>query len=112
MTVIAKVFVDSKIAESVQTTQYTAPSGFSAIIDKFTATNITGSDVAFSVNLVVSGANAANSNLIVKYKFISAGRTYTFPELTGHVLSTGESISTLSSVTNGLTIRVSGREVS
>ena len=112
MTVIAKEFVPSKVAEAVQTTQYTAPTNFTAIIDKFTATNISAADVAFSVNLVTTGTNASTSNLIVKYKFISPGRTYTFPELTGHVLATGTSISTLSSTAGALTIRVSGREAS
>lgn len=42
MTVTAKPIIPAKRAESAQTTQYTAPAGVRAIIDKFTATNTSG----------------------------------------------------------------------
>ena len=43
MTVLAKPLLVSKYAEAAQTTQYTVASGVRTILDKFTATNVTGS---------------------------------------------------------------------
>jgi hypothetical protein len=111
MGVSVKVLIPSKIAENSQTTQYTA-SGVSAIIDKFTATNYSGSTATLSINLVTSADSAGNSNLIVKTKSLQASETYTFPEIVGHVLAGGGFISTLASAATSITIRASGREVS
>jgi len=43
---------------------------------------------------------------------LQSGEAYTFPELVGHILNTGDYISTLASVAASITIRVSGREIS
>lgn len=110
MAVTIKVLIPAKIAESSQTTQYTA-SGVSAIIDKFTATNYSGSAATLSVNLVTSGDTAGNQNLIVKTKTLQAGETYTFPELVGAALAAGGFISTLAGAATSIMIRASGREV-
>jgi hypothetical protein len=112
MAVTAKVLIAAKTAENVQTTQYTAPSGVYTIIDKFTATNYSAAAATISVNLIGTGGSAANGNLIVKTKTLQAAETYTFPEITGHILDPGNAISTLASVVSAITIRSSGREVS
>lgn len=111
MTVSVKVLIPAKIAESSQTTQYTA-TGVSAIIDKFTATNYSGSAATLSVNLVTSADTAGNQNLIVKTKTLQAGETYTFPEIVGSALAAGGFISTLASAATSINIRASGREIS
>ena len=111
MTVTAKVLIPAKEAENAQTTQYTA-SSVTAIIDKFTATNISANSATLSVNLVTSGDTAGNQNLITKTKTIQPTETYTFPELVGHVLVSGGFISTVASAAASITIRASGREVS
>lgn len=111
MTVIVKVLVPAKNAESSQTTQYTA-TGVTAIIDKFTATNYDTVARTLSVNLVSSGGSAGNSNLIVKTRTLMAGETYTFPEIVGQVLGSGDFISTIASSATTINIRASGREVS
>jgi hypothetical protein len=49
MTVTAKNLVPAKTVEATQTTQYIA-NGVTTIIDKFTATNYSGSSVTISVN--------------------------------------------------------------
>ena len=110
MTVTVKVLVPAKIAEATQTTQYTA-AGVTTIIDKFTATNYSGTAATISVNLVTSGGTAGNNDLIVKTKTLQASETYTFPELVGHVLRPGGFISTLAGTASAINIRVSGREV-
>ena len=110
MTVTVKVLVPAKYAENSQTTQYTA-TGVTAIIDKFTATNISGSAATISVNLVTSAGSAGNTNLITKTKTLQASEVYTFPELVGQVLGSGDFISTLAGTASAINIRVSGREV-
>jgi hypothetical protein len=110
MTVTVKVLVPAKFAENSQTTQYTA-TGVTAIIDKFTATNISGSAATISVNLVTVSGSAGNTNLITKTKTLQASEVYTFPELVGQVLAVGDFISTIAGTASAINIRVSGREV-
>lgn len=104
------VFIEPKIAESTQVTQYTSSGSFS-IIDKFTATNYDSATRTISVNLVASGGTAGNNNLIVKTKSLLAGETYTFPEIVGQTLADGDFISTIASTATSITIRSSGRLV-
>lgn len=111
MTVTVKPLIAAKIAENSQTTQYTA-TGVTAIIDKFTATNYSGSAATLSVNLVTSADTAGNQNLIVKTKTLQPAETYTFPEIVGQVLAASGFISTIASAATSINIRASGREVS
>jgi hypothetical protein len=110
MAVIVKVLIPAKQAEAAQTTQYTAVNA-KAIIDKFTVTNTSSSNVTISVNLVASGGSAGASNLILDTRGIAPDETYTCPELVGQVLENGSFISTLASAAPSLTIRSSGREI-
>jgi hypothetical protein len=110
MTVTVKVLVPAKFAENSQTTQYTA-TGVTAIIDKFTATNISASAATISVNLVTTAGSAGNTNLITKTKTLQASEVYTFPELVGQVLGISDFISTIAGTASAINIRVSGREV-
>ncbi len=102
--------IPSKQVENVQTSQY-EPVGVIAIIDKLTVTNTSASNVSINVNLVTNGGSANDSNLIVKGYTIPPGKTYTFPEIVGHLLLAGDFISTLASAAAALTIRCSGREI-
>ena len=110
MTVSVKVIVPAKTVENSKTTQYTA-TGVTAIIDKFTATNISGSAATISVNLVTTAGSAGNTNLITKTKTLQPSEVYTFPELVGQVLSAGDFISTIAGTASAINMRVSGREV-
>ena len=111
MAVQVKVLIPSKIAESSQTTQYTA-TNVTTIIDKFTATNYDTTARTLSVNLVTQFDNAGNQNLIVKTKTLLPSETYTFPEIVGQVLAPGGYISTIASAATAINIRSSGREIS
>ena len=110
MTVLVKVLIPPKQAESSQTTQYTAVNA-KAIIDKFTVTNTSAGNVTISVNLVTSGGSAGAANLIVDARSIVPDETYTCPELVGQALEPGGFISTIASAATSLTIRASGREI-
>ncbi|RPJ33059.1 MAG: hypothetical protein EHM17_00240 [Verrucomicrobiaceae bacterium] len=111
MTITVKVLIPAKIAENTQTTQYTA-SGVTTIIDKFTATNYSGTAATISVNLVTAADTAGNQNLITKTKTLQPNEVYTFPELVGQVLMAGGFISTIAGTATSINIRASGREVS
>ena len=111
MAVSTRVLIAAKTAENTQTTQYTA-TNVTTIIDKFTATNYSGTAATISVNLVTSGGSAGNDNLIVKTKTLQPTETYTFPELVGHVLPKDGLISTIAGTASAINIRASGREIS
>ena len=111
MTVTAKNLVPAKTVEATQTTQYTA-NGVTTIIDKFTATNYSGSAATISINLVAQSGTANDSNLIVKLRTLAASETYIFPELVGHILPSGGFISTIAGTASAINMRVSGREIS
>jgi hypothetical protein len=111
MSVTAKPLFSPLQAANANTVQYTAPAGTKTIIDKFTGTNTTAAPVALTVNLVASAGAAGVTNTIVSAKTIAPGECYTFPELVGHVLNTGDFISTLASAAASITIRASGREI-
>ena len=110
MSVSVKNIIPSKTAEAAQTTQYTADN-VSTIIDKFTAVNYSASAADISVNLVISSGSAADSNLVTKSKTLQPNESYTFPEITGHVLAPSSFISTLAGTADSISIRASGREV-
>jgi hypothetical protein len=110
MSVRVRVLVPGKTVEDVQTTQYTA-TNVVTIIDKFTATNYSGSAADISVNLVTTAGTAGNVNLITKTKTLQPSEVYTFPELVGQVLNPGDFISTLAGTASTINMRVSGREV-
>jgi hypothetical protein len=110
MSVRVRVLVPGKTVENVQTTQYTA-TNVVTIIDKFTATNYSGSAADISVNLVTTAGTAGNVNLITKTKTLQPSEVYTFPELVGQVLNPGDFISTLAGTASAVNMRVSGREV-
>lgn len=111
MTTTFKPLIPAKQAENSQTTQYTAPTGTRAIIDKFTVTNTTASNATFSCNIVSAAGAAAVGNLIINTRAIAAGECYTCPELVGQIIEPGGFISTLAGTASALTIRASGREV-
>ena len=111
MSVFVSNIIPAKIAEAAQTTQYTS-TGVQTIIDKFTATNYSGTAATLSVNLVTSADTAGSQNLIVKTKTLQPAETYTFPELVGHVLPVGGFLSTIAGTATSINIRASGRLVS
>ena len=110
MTVTVSVLIPAKIAEASQTTQYTS-TGLTTIIDKLTATNYSGSPATISVNLVTVSGAAGNLNLVTKTKTLQAAEVYTFPEIVGQVLASGDFISTIAGTATSINIRASGRVV-
>ena len=111
MSTAIKPLVEAKFAENSQTTQYTAPVGVTGVIDKFTATNTSGSTATITVNMCPPSGTASGANIVTKVKTLQPNEVYSFPELVGHYLAAGGFVSTLASVANAIVIRASGREV-
>jgi IMP cyclohydrolase len=110
MTVTVLNIIPRKQAENVQTNQYTAVN-CKTIIDKFTATNNTGANVTFAVNLVASGGAADATNKTLPTKTIAPGDCYQCPELIGQSLEPGGFISTLAGTAAALVISATAREI-
>ena len=108
MTVTAKALVDAKYAANAETTQYTAPAGVRAIVDKFTVTNVTAAAATITIKVVPSGGAAGATNVITQTASVAANSVYQASEMVGQILNAGDFISTLASA---LVIRVSGREI-
>jgi len=111
MPINAKTLVESTFVSSALTTQYTVPV-VATIIDKITVINCDTVANTINVYLVPAGQPTSNEHLIVKSKSLLPSETYTFPEIAGHILNTGDSIVTLGNVNDVMNFRVSGREIS
>jgi hypothetical protein len=111
MTVTATCLLESKDLEASQTTQLTAASAQTILIDKATITNHTSSSATVAINVVASGGAAAASNLVLQTKSIPAADTYLCPELVGQTLRPGDFVSTIAGTATALTMRISGRVV-
>jgi hypothetical protein len=110
MTITPTVLIEPKLAEAVNTVQYTAD-GVNAIVDKFTVTNNGAAPATITINVVTNLGTADASNRIVNARNIEVGECYTCPELIGQVLLDADYISTTASAATTLTIRASGREI-
>jgi len=108
MTTTPKVLIESKLAEAVQTTQYTAVNCKTSI-DKFTATNVTGANRILTVNLVPPSGAVGVANQLPPAT-IAPGKSWPFPDVVAHILESGGSISTLADAAASISIRASGRE--
>lgn len=102
--------VTTKFIENTQTTQYIS-TGSITIIDKFTVTNVTSSNVTLSVNIVIANGGVSSSNTVVSTKTIPPGVTDLMSEIVGQTLNTGQFISTIASASSSLTLRISGRTI-
>lgn len=111
MTVTLKVLVPSVQMGGAPVKQYTAPIGTKVIIDKATVTNFDTANRTFSVHLVPSGGTEQTTNLVIDARAVSPEETYLCPELVGQILAPGDFISTFASSATGMSIRISGREV-
>jgi hypothetical protein len=110
MSVVAKSLFAPNQAPAANTPQYTA-NGVRTIIDKFTGTNTTGAVATLTVFLVPAAGAAGVTNTIVSARSLAAGECYTFPEIVGHVLNSGDFLVTLAGTAAAITVRASGREV-
>lgn len=109
MTTTPKTLIEGKLAETVETAQYplTAAESVKTAIDKFTAVNTGAGTATLTVHLVPAGGTAGPANAFSKA--LPPGASWPFPDIVGHVLEAGDSISTIASAT-GISIRSSGRQ--
>lgn len=111
MTVAVQCLYEPAQIPAAETLVITSDANTRTIIDKATATNTTGA----AINLTIKTPSAASlpptaANTITSTVAIAAGATYPCPDLVGHTLNAGDTISLLPSAV-GLTFRCSGRKV-
>lgn len=109
MTTTPKALIESKFAETAETAQYPS-TDCKTSIDKFTATNVTALNATIAVSIVPAAGTAGPSNRIGFTKTIPPGKVDLFPELVGHILESGDYISTLAGTASAIVIRSSGRQ--
>lgn len=112
MSITAKPLIDAQYAEASATTEYTCPGSTYAIIDKFTATNISAGAVALTVYIVPSGETLGDNHIIIDALSIAAGTCLDLSELQNQILKASDVISVFAASANAIVIRASGREVS
>lgn len=111
MTTTPAVLIKPKMAETTETVQYTSDNCTTAI-DKFTAVNTGAANATITVHLVSNGGSAAgpvNAFSKVLTPTGTAGSEWPFPSLPGHIMESGDTISTIASAAT-VSIRASGRK--
>jgi hypothetical protein len=113
----SRCIVQAKLAEVATTTQYTAPrrdattgagvQSYRVKIEKFSVAPPAAGSETISVYVVAYGGTAGASNKIFSHAIASTDRTYTCPELIGHVLEPGDFIAT-SATAATMVIRADG----
>lgn len=111
MPVTAKPLILAKYAADTLTNEYTVPAGTRTIIDKFTATNISGGAVTLNVHIVPPGGSADNSNKILSSVSIASNATLDSAAMQNQIMSATGFISVSASAASSIVIRASGREV-
>lgn len=111
MSVTATPLFESQFAPASTQTIYTSPSQTVTIVDKFTATNITGSNVALTIYIVQSGGSAGSSNTIIGALSITANTQMSLDSYMQHVLAAGDFIAALAGTGSAIVLRGSGRQV-
>lgn len=109
MTTTPKALIEAKFAEAAETVQYPS-TDCKTSIDKFTGTNVTAVNATLAVRLVPAAGVAGPLNTISFTRTIAPGKTDLFPELVGHILESGDFISTLAGTASAIVIRASGRQ--
>lgn len=109
MTTTPRVLIQPKLAEITETTQYplTAADSTKTAIDKLTAVNTGADNATITVHLVPKDGAAGPANAFSK--MLPPSGSWPFPDVVGHVLEAGDSISTIASAAT-ISIRASGRQ--
>lgn len=106
-----KSFVNGVGLAGTDTTYYTAGTATKAVIKKATFVNDYSVPVTITICLVPSGGSSSYANRIVKSKSLTAGQTWSCPDLENHVLEAGGFISMYASIADKVGVRISGYEI-
>ena len=108
MVTTVKALIEAKFLVTGDTTQYTAENCKTSI-DKFTAVNTTNLNVAVTVHIIpAGGASDASNQISINLPGL---KSWPFPELVGHILEPGDSLTTACGTADAVWIRASGREI-
>lgn len=106
MTVRVLPLAQSAFVPTAETDIYVATA--STIIDKCNSASVLAGVV--TLRIVPFGGVASTSHQQARRQFV-IDDTYTWPEIVGQVLATGDRITAICTVASAVTLRVSGRQV-
>jgi hypothetical protein len=109
MAVTPTVLIPAKFASTTMTAEYTAAGV--VILDKLTATNVSGGSVSLTVHIVPPSGSVGNDNLVVQSTLIASGETRPIVGVMGHNLQSGAALWCQTSAANALVLYASGRDV-
>lgn len=107
----AAVLISAQYAPSSAASMYSSPGQTTTIIDKFTATNVSGGSVALTIYLVANGGSPGASNTVIAAYSISSDTCKDFTELQNQILNPGDFISVLAGTGSDIVVRASGRQI-
>lgn len=111
-TTTAKCLIGAQYATTSATSAiYTVSADTQTIIDKFTATDVSGSGDTITVYIVPSGQSLANDYKLIVAKAVSANTCLDLTELKNHILNAGDKIHLAAANASRVVVRASGREV-
>lgn len=108
-TVTPKTLVEGILLTGSAATLYTTPASTTAVIRSITITNTDSSARTVTLYMIASGDTAAAKNTVLPATSLAAGEVLVMDEI--HVMMTGDFIQGFASVTNVVSIRVDGSEV-
>jgi hypothetical protein len=106
MTVRVTPLAQSAFINNVEADVYVAP--VTTIIDACKSAAVLAGTV--TLRIVQSGGASGNQH-IQGWKQFAVNETYTWPELAGQVLATGDKITAVCNTASAVTLRLSGRQV-
>ena len=109
MTVTAKVLLQAKYIETIDTLQFTATT--TTIVDAVAMTNVGALVAEVSLSLVPFGGLSDLENRLMNQQPIRYHQTFLASNIIGQVLNTGDFISAFCDLANTVNIRISGREI-
>jgi hypothetical protein len=104
------VLFEAVAVPAAETEVYVSPVRTLSLVEKFTGCNTNPLGILVTVKVVPAGGAPGAGNVLVDEHPFLPGETYGFPEIVGHKLAQGDSISVLPSDT-GLVMRGSGTHV-
>lgn len=106
-----KNFIATSYVGTAAATAYTA-NNVRAVLNNFTATNISGASATLTVHILRGGASVSDENIIIKARNFQAGESAELGAKMRKALDNADAIAVFASVADAITIDACGVEYS
>lgn len=111
MAVTNKTLVDGQAVAGAITTYYTSPlAGDGTRITAITATNYSAGTESYSVYIKADGSPAGNADLVLLSQGVASNKSDVPPEVINQFVPPGGTIQLSASLSNAISVRISGVE--